>query len=316
MIKALLFIGLLYPVLWVVDSSTDSTTLFTYHAFVMEWWPVGIVIFFTWGLVKRIPQFQYTELEKMRERQYMYEVNRYGNTPYIPPIMLMYLKNPPDAFSPKTYDYINNTFYRTVVNGFRDSVYRMSDFQSFEPNSRPTFFKVVGPVNWLRLSFYLGASIIWLAYCLLGDASGLINSWQLFTLPLVVYGLCKAATLLYVITTHAPNQLDNRINTENGPHQKITWREVFPDQMLGETVIRAYLAEKERRMRYESTLTGLIVPDNVDQYVNKNYPPFPYPSKEIPDWSEDFDVLYDMKKEELQLPAMDNVIPLKRRSNR
>lgn len=317
MIKALLFVGMLYPVLWIVDKSTESHTLTNYHSFVMEWWSVGIVLLFTWGLLKKIPAFRYSEMENMRERQYMFEVGRYHNTPYVPSIMLMYLKNPPDSFSPITYDYINNTFYRSVVNGFRDSVYRMTDFQTFEPDARPNFIKVVGFRNWLRLYGYFGVSLAWLAYWLLGVPEVLLNGWQLFTMPFVVFGFSKAAVILSAITTHVPDQLDRRLETENGPHQKITWREVFPDQSIGSSIIRAYLAEKERRMRYESTLTGMIIPDNVDQYINKNYPPYPYPSKDIPEWSEEFEILYDSKIEELQLhKPMGNVIPLKPRSSR
>lgn len=317
MLKALLFIGLLYPILWVVDRSTESTTLLTYHSVVIEWWPVALVVLISWHFLKKIPSFRYEEMENMRTRQYMYEIGRYDNTPYIPPIMLMYLKNPPDAFSPVTYDYINNTFYRTVVHGFRDSVYRMTDFQSFEPVRRPNFFKVVGMKTWFRLSLYFGLSISWLAYWLLGDPKVLIEGWQLFTMPFVIVGLTKAAILLSVITNHLPDKLDKLLQMENGLEHKVTWREVFPDKVYGETIIRAYLAEKERRMRYESSLTGLIIPDNVDHYINKNFPPFPFPSKKIPEWSEELEVLYDNRREDVQLQVTKgNVIPLRRRSSR
>lgn len=314
MFKAALSIILLYPLLWVVDKSTDSSTLMNYHVFVMNWWPVGVSLFITWGLLKKIPSFRVNEMENMRLRQYSYEIRRYNETPFVAPIMLMYLKNPPEAISPTTYDYINNTFYRTVIHGFRDSVYRISDFSSFEPAPRSSYLEVVGVKFWFRLYSYFILGFGWFAYWLLRDATTLISSWQLFTIPLVVYLLAKVTVFLQVITTYLPRELDNRIELENGPNLKVTWREVFPDQSFGITIIRAYISEKERRMRYESSLTGMIIPDNVDQYVNNNFPPYPFPSKELPEWTRDVELFYESKKEELQEQPKGNVIPMRRRT--
>lgn len=315
MFKSILFVGLLYPLLWVVDKSTDSNTLMNYHVFVMQWWPVGVALLITMRLLKKISLFRFNEMEIMRARQYSYEIQRYSETPYIPAIMLMYLKNPPASFSPSIYNYINNTFYRSVVNGFRDTVYRMSDFSSFEPAAHPNFIKVVGFQSIIRLLGYFSSGFVWLAYWLFTDPTAFLYGWQLFTLPIVILFLTKATIMLQAITSHLPQHLDRQLEMENGPNSKVPWREVFPDHPLGITITRAYLAEKEKRMRYESSFNGMIVPESVEHYNNTNFPPYPFPSKDIPEWTEDFEVLYETKTEKIhkQPILQGNVIPLRRR---
>lgn len=314
--KVILWGLLLYPILWGIDYITKSQLVQTYHQFIMDWWPVGIVIIATYYLVRNITTFRNAEMEILRERQYLHEIMRYRSTPFIPSIMLMYLTNPPRSFSPYDSDYINNTFYQTVVNTFRDRVYVMADFHHAQPVDRLPYYRIVGFKLWSRLILYFGLSFGWLSYWVLTAPSMLLNDWPLFTLPFVVWGLAKSTMLIQVITEHIPSHLEKKLDLESAFQERHTWRETFPDTSIGQTIVRAYEMEKESRMRYLSIIRQLPVPETTEHFHHPSFPPYPFPSKHIPEWSGDMENLYNDKLQEWRNPksSSQKVIPLRRKS--
>ncbi|MEX3625020.1 hypothetical protein [Viridibacillus arvi] len=289
--KKLIWIVLLYPILWVIDYLSDSQLLQTYHSFLISYWKLVIIGFITYYIYIKTRSFANEELEDMRERQYLSEAQRYYNTPFVPPITMMYLLNPPIAFSNYDIDNVNNTFYRTVVNSFRDNVYRMVDYPETKPMERKPFSRVVGFKRWSRFSAYTTIPLSWLGYWLVRDPAALLHGWQLFSLPFVFIALLRGVYILQAISTHLPSLLDIRLRNENVLETLYTWREVFPDCQMGIVILRAYEAEKESRMRYEYIARCITVPSTTEHYANATFPPYPYPSPSIPEWSEDMEFL-------------------------
>lgn len=296
--KLLIWVVLLYPILWIIDFLSDSHLAKSYYEIILNYWKVGLVSLIAYWFYMKSKTFIYNELEDMRERQFFAEVQRYANTPFVPPILMMYLLNPPIAFSIYDMDNVNNPFYRTVINNFRDNIYRLVDYPDINPQERKHFLSIIGLKRMSLLVIYMGLSLGWLGYWLVVDPAALSNGWQLFTLPLIFIALLRSVYMLQAITSHLPSILDARMKRENVTEKLYTWPDLFPDKLMGQTLLRAYYAEKETRMRYEHMARNLVVPNTTDDYQNPYFPPFPYPSQEIPNWNEDMQNLVQEKLNE------------------
>lgn len=303
--KIALMVIAFYPLLFVIDLIQNTNYMQSYHAFVMDWWLLGLVVLASYWLIKSDTMYRYNELEGMRVRQYFAEVRRWENTPYVPPITLLYLKNPPGPFSPYDRDYVNNTFYRLVVNDFRDKVYILMDFDEFEPTARHSYLSVIGSKNLARLALYLAAPFSWLYFSFFLKAS--YGGWEMLLLPIVVRSLYRAALIINAILFHLPSNLDSRLEFESA-NRKVTWREAFPDTPVGETFLRAYYVEMERRSRFEAQLQNRVVPLDMAVWNNPNYPPYPYPASSIPAWESEYDGVFEEKMAQV---VGNNVIQLR-----
>ncbi|MBO0588173.1 MULTISPECIES: hypothetical protein [unclassified Sporosarcina] len=313
--KKAVFIIILYPILWVIDLFMKSQLLISYHDFLMKWWPYGVVIVMTYFAIRKLGDFKYEEMEKLRESQFFSELRRYRNTPFISPVMLMYLINPPRAYRPYDSDYVNNTFYRTVVNAFRDRVYIMSDYRRPQPERREPYLKVVGWKTCGVLFIYFSAPFSWLTYWVFADPSMLIKGWPLFTIPFVIYGLIKCSFMIQAIMDHHPKQLERLIKSESAYQEPQTWREAFPDKSLGITILRAYEMEKESRMRYHAMLKRIPVPETTIEFHHASFPPYPLPSQHLPPWTNEMEEQFINKATEWSEPGStkSNVVPLRRK---
>lgn len=316
--KRIIFWGLLsFPILWAIEKMTQTPLLAPYQAFLMKWWQLGIVIVISYFLLRNLTDYRNNEMEKMRERRYLAELSRYRDTPYVSPIMVMYMTNPPQAFSKSTYDQVHNTFYRTVVNHFRDRVFIHAEYNRMKPRDRQIYIKTVGIMAWSRMIFYIVGSFTWFAYWFLQGPGVFLEGWQLFTLPLVVLGLARGTMIMQAITEHLPDRLDKELSQTHENIPQFTWRDAFPDNYLGQSIIRAYEAEKESRMRYQSLLTKQPVPLSTAEYHNPNYAPFPYPSMYIPDWADEMAAHYQEKKAAWKEGTYKgNVIPLHKKAKK
>lgn len=295
--KRIIFWSLLsFPILWAIEKMTQTPLLAPYQAFLLNWWQLGLVLLISYFLLRNLSDYRNEEMEKMRERRYLAELGRYRDTPYISPIMVMYMTNPPQAFSNSTYDQVHNTFYRTVVNHFRDRVFIHAEFNRMNPRDRQVYMKTVGFGAMSKMLFYIIGSFTWFAYWFLKDPVFFIEGWQLFTLPLVLLGLARGTMIMQAISEHLPNRLEKELTQTQENIPQFTWRDAFPDNYLGQSIIRAYEAEKESRMRYQALLTKQPVPLSTAEYHNPNYAPFPYPSMYIPEWADEMAAHYQEKK--------------------
>lgn len=300
--KIILAIVGFYPLLFLIDFFQDTSWFGSYHTFIKRWSFPGLILLAIYWLIKRDEKYYYHELENLRLRQFLAEVKRWEDTPFIPPLQLMYLKHPPTSFSPYTKDFVNNTFYRVVVNDFRDRVYVLKDFNSFEPAAPPAYLSVIGLTTILRLIGYVAVPFVWLKAIIPYS-----NGWGDLLIPFVALALYRAAKILQAIIYHLPTNMNNRLAAEEIP-PKVTWRDAFPDKDIGETIQRAYFVEMERRARYEAQMLGRVIPQNMPMWNNPNYPGYPYPSTDLPRWESEYEAVF---KEKSNVSEHSNVIPLR-----
>lgn len=310
MIKLIVGLAVLFPLLFVTDYTTGTNMTSSYLVFLSAYWRFIFIGYVSYELAKKAYKTRYEELESMRFSQYINEVQRYHGTPYVPAIMAWYLKNPPSAFSPRTGDYINNRFYQMVVNDFRDNVYVFRDFNSFEPYGRSSFINVVGWSKILRLTLLTFVSFGWFGYWFLQN--DFFTNWPFFTLPFVIMAWVKIIVSIQAILYHLPSNLDSMLN---GSDVRLFWREAFPDKPFGHTVLRAYLYEKEKRMRYEATFNNHPMGPSLDSWNHYAFPEPPYPHYDLPEWADDYEALYIQKAEQLELENSSkkpNIVPFKK----
>lgn len=311
MIKLIIgMIGLL-PLLYLSDKTTGTNMAMSYLLFLKEYWRYLLVGLVTFKLAKKAYDSRFNELENMRYKHYTNEVKRYYGTPYVPAIMAWYLTNPPVAFSPNQWDYINNRFYQIVVNDFRDNVYVFRDFNSFEPGERSTVLDIVGWSTMLKLLTISIVSFGWFAYWTLNGS--FFNNWPFFTLPFLVMAWVKIIVKVQAIMYHLPSQFDSRLS--NDSNVRVYWRDAFPDSPFGHTVLRAYFYEKEKRMRYFASLNNQPMGPSLDTWSHYAFPEMPYPHIELPEWEKDYDEFYVQKAKQLNLDNQSekqNVIPFKK----
>ncbi|PIJ98017.1 hypothetical protein [Lysinibacillus sphaericus] len=294
MFKPVLIILVLFPVCLLVDYFNGTRWLAGYTQFIREWWNLLLVLLLCKTIFPKAKNYKYDIMEDMRVNQYLAEIQRYFNTPYVPPIMLLYLKNPPGSIRPTDYAYINDTFYRLVVNSFRDRVYVLQDFDSIEPWSRPTYFDVIGIKNITKCLLYLLVPFIWIFFVHFILEQSMLTDWPLLTLPFTLAAFQRGLFMIEAFIKFNPLSLEQELK-ENDCVIQVTWRDAFPDREVGITFVRAYYLEMERRQRCELTIQGLTIPDHFPEWKNPHFAPFPYPSKTIPSWGSEYEPYYEKK---------------------
>lgn len=295
MLKKILLLFALLPICFVIDQLNSSNWTESYIGFLKLYWDVIIVLFCSYYLYQKNKGYQYSVSEGIRESQFFSEVRRYNGTPYIPPLLLLYLKNPPGSIYPSDYEYVNDTFYRTVVNVFRDRIYILQEITAIEPAERSSYLlDIVGPKRLGILAFYVIAPFLWYYLVTQGLGLSLLNDWPLLTLPLICLSFRRAVSLMKGILTYLPHRLTADLS-ENNCEMKVTWRDAFPDREIGRTFIKAYYFELEKRQRYELTIQGKKVPNKYPVWNNGNFAPYLYPSEEIPVWESEYQPYLDKK---------------------
>lgn len=294
MLKSVLIILVLFPICLLVDYFNGSSWLQGYTQFIREWWNVILTLLLCKVVFTKSRDYKYDIMEDMRENQYLAETKRYFNTPYIPPIMLRYLKNPPGSIRPTDYDYINDTFYRLVVNSFRDRIFVLQDFDSMEPCNRPSYFDVISIKNISKCLLYLIIPFIWLLFVYFILEQSMFTDWPLLSIPFILAAFQRGLFMIEAFIKFNPFRLDRELR-DNDCMLKVTWRDAFPDREIGITFVRAYYFEMERRHRYELTIQDKVIPDQFPEWKNPNFAPFPFPSKNMPQWESEYEQHYEKK---------------------
>ncbi|MFY0520591.1 hypothetical protein ACOMCU_22580 [Lysinibacillus sp. UGB7] len=301
MLKPVFFILVLFPICLIVDYFNGTSWLLNYSHFLKEWWNLILALLLCKVVFTKSKDYKYDIMEDMRINQYLAEIQRYFNTPYVPPIMLRYLKNPPGSIRPTDYAYINDTFYRLVINSFRDRIFVLQDFDSIEPCNRSSYFDVIGVKNITKCLLYLLIPFVWLFFVYIILEQSMLTDWPLISLPFMFAAFQRGLFFIEAFIKYNPLKLDRELK-ENDCLLQVTWRDAFPDREVGITFVRAYYFEMERRQRYELTIQGLTIPDQFPEWKNPNFAPFPYPSKNIPSWEAEYEPYYDKKSKEMNTP--------------
>ncbi|EWG08720.1 hypothetical protein [Cytobacillus firmus] len=282
-----------------------------YTAF-YSWWDWMLIALFSYLVTRDIINIKYETMEKIRSTRLVTEMERWIETPYIPPIMAYYLINPPQAVSTDIRIVVDNRFYQRVITFFRDRIYINASFSSLDPLERDSNIKNIGYKDLATLiaafSFVLG----WFGAITLTDPSKWVYGWERFSIPLVLYLSLYTSMKLQAIMEMRYSKLDKVLTKHFGeaePHYR--WREFFPDQPKGEILLLAWRAECEKRQRYTNMLHGGHM--EVQQYTNPALAPYPYPSQELPHWIDELDNYY-ADKMDLMANSEPKTIPLKKKN--
>ncbi|MBQ0137952.1 MAG: hypothetical protein KBT36_01505 [Kurthia sp.] len=303
MFKQIFMILAVLPVCFLIDLFNGSNWYDAYKQFILTYWDILLVAIISISVFIKNQKYQFQVFDDLRRDQFFAEMSRYLDTPYLAPIMAMYLKNPPGSVYPTDYEYVNDTFYRTVVNAFRDRVYIFQDVHSFDPYARTPYLEVYGTSRFFKCLFYFLAPFTWYAFVTYGLNLSMLQDWPLLTLPFALVSFQRCSYLIHGFVKYLPSNLDRAL-ADNDCDKPITWRDAFPDREIGTTFVRAYYFELERRQRYEMTIQGKTVPHVYPKWNNGNFAPFPYPSDNLPTWQDAYDSYYEDKKMELHHSKM------------
>jgi hypothetical protein len=295
------------PVLWIIQWLSPHTfrPFDIYKDFLTQVWTNGL-IYWDWILIALITfkisfnlKTYYTVAEKLRWDRLNLELVRWGKTPYIPSLLLFYLVTPQPSYSPNLKDLVFNSFQKDVVNMFRNRVYINSSIAQIEPEKRLSFWKITGLSRWVPPM--LGIITIVVAVLLTSKTS--VSLWlmgpQRFLLPVLIFIASWVVQQLYAILTVGKGQkLKHRLMDYFGEEDpKITWREVFPDRDYGNAIIKATEAYCERLQREYYNYTRKPIPANNQLvYDCPTLPPYPYPTNELPEWTNDMERYSDLAR--------------------
>lgn len=259
--------------------------------YVSEWGDWVIVLFMTYMFLNSTKAY-YETMEKIRYNQLVAEIVRWGKTPYISPLHYFYLLSPPASNSSNLKDVAENPFYQQVVDFFRNQVYIDSAFSSGEPGPKAKWYKIAGAST--IISVIVGLGLIAGFFYILNQMKSpetWFSGWDKFTIPFLAFLLSWVSQQIYaIVKVGGRKELDKRmLELFKEPEPRIPWRDMFPDRR-GQTVLKAWKAEREQKQRYYYYLKNKPVPAEGDFiYDSPALAPYPYPSDNMPDWADEME---------------------------
>lgn len=301
--RLLLWIAVLYPVSWIVQKLSKIPVFDLYneflhstYEFIYEWWDWLLIAGVSYVITKSIVEVKYETMELIRRNRFKFEIARWSDTPYAPPVLFFYLINPPQSVSMQMGKEIENRFYQMVVNYFRDRVFINAEYHNQNPQEREPQWKIVGLKDISKTIMVFLIVFIWFAKVSLMDLSSWINGWERFTIPAVLYFSLYVALKIHAYYEMSYRNLDQVLgNTFGEPEPRILWRELFPDQHKGETLLSAWEAEREKRQRYTLLYRSGFVPEKITIFDSLALAPYPYPYEGLPKWVDDMEAHYQEK---------------------
>jgi len=288
---------------WLSDGITPFTTYNRYIGFVFnnywDWLLVGAAT-----LILTQPGDKIVKLiEDIRIRHYELELIRWKETPYIAPLHLLYLLAPPRALTSDARSNALHPFYKTIVNDFRDRIYINAKYTQFDPETKPSMWKVIGKSSTAQLI----TNTILVVFCVacmlyINPLDKMTHGWGKAFIPVVAYFLFQNVIIMRAIFIESPNKTYSRITKQfDDEDPKITWRELFPDRPYGESILFAWRGDCERRQRMSYEASDSPVPVRME-YTSPGLAPKPFPSEEIPQWADSAEQYYfDHHKQRNQL---------------
>ena len=281
--------------------------MFTAH------WEWVLALFVTPILCKGSLSLYAPLAEDIRHNLFEKEMIRWMNTPYISPIHHLYMRRPPRWLRWENINPFRNTFYSFVVQGFRDLVYRRYEYKEFEPSGkRPNVWKVIPKKTWLSLSVFTLIPLLILAYDFKQNGTHLFAGYYSLVTPLLLAFMSRIAVMVLAIKNHASWKPIDRLlmETFGEIEPKTRWMELYPNQGEGNAILETWKAEchlrQDRDYQYRANrkldvssprqypVTGQL---NY-AYDNPSLPNCPYPEENIPDWAENYDMMYVNRKED------------------
>ncbi len=293
------------------------------YNFIYSWWDWLLITGITYYVCRNISEIKYDTQEEIRNNRFVYEMERWQNTPYVPPLLFFYLTNPPQSYSNNAAKAVNNRFYQTVVNYFRDRVFINAFYNSPNPQNRPDFWQVIGALDIFKTILAFSLALGWFSAVTLSSPNNWFSGWERFSIPPIFYLSMYFVMKVQAYAEMSYSTLDEILLNYFGQHDpRITWRELLQDQDRGHIVLSAWQAEREKRQRYTFIVRNMPVPEYISQYTNPSLAPYPYPSQQLPDWVDQMELYYQDKQKEWQAvpaenrPGSNNVIEFKKKTRK
>ncbi|MBP1931772.1 hypothetical protein [Ammoniphilus resinae] len=261
---------------------------FLWENYILVWGDWFIIVLLSYKFATSLSTY-YKVAEEIRMRRFIQEVQRWERTPYIPPLMLYYLMAPPVSYSPYLRDSVTNTFYKTVVNSFRNRAYMDLGFTDADPQHKSHWLKVVGLSKWIPP--LLGGLLILTFFYQLFQTKPMNEwflGWERFAIPLLVLLGSWIGQQLYAIMVIGKGKLVEQALFEcfQQVEPRISWRDAFPDRHYGEIILKAWSAASERQQRNYYEFQCRPLPANNELIMDcPSLAPYPFPSQSIPEWA-------------------------------
>lgn len=329
--KLIILALLAFPVLAAVDYFTDgSFTPFEQYKKIIgvAWnlmtahWEWITAAFITPILCKGAYTLYAPLAEEIRQNQFEKEIIRWFNTPYISPLHRLYMLRPPRWIRWENINPFRNTFYRFVVQAFRDLIYRRYDYKEFEPTgNRPTIWQVVPRKAWASLTIFTLIPLLILAFDFKQNGLHLFDGYYALTLPVILAFLSRSAVLTLAIKDHATWKHIDRLlmDTFGKVEPKTRWMELYPNHPAGKSILETWKAEcrlrQDRDYQYRATRKlDMSSPQHYPVTTHMNYaydnpslPSCPYPEEQIPDWAENYDAMYHGIQQDIKDKQRDEI---------
>jgi len=318
--KALLLALLAFPVLAVIDYFTEGTFKpYTEYkrligeawTFIVDHWEWTAVVVITPILCRGAYKLYAPLAEEIRQNQFEKELIRWLNTPYISPLHHLYMIRPPRWVRWEVKNPYRNTFYKFVVQAFRDIVYRPYDYQEFEPTGkRPNVWQVVPKKAWVSMAIYMMIAAAILTFNYRQNSTHLFDGYYVFTIPLLLALLSRVLVMIIAIVDHAGWKKIDRllIETFGEKEPKTRWVELFPNQSKGKVILETWKAEC--RLRQDRDTSASFT------YENPAIPNCPYPEEQIPSWATNYDAMYYSRMENYKKKQQETISTVSRTSGK
>lgn len=269
---------------------------FLYH-FVLHNWVWFILFMIIPFFTKSFYKWDVNISDEIRLRILKIEIERYLNTPYIAPLHLLYMLQPPRWLKNEYRFPFQHPLYIEAAQAFSEIVYFKFEFKLFEPKSRVPFFKTVSKHIYLKLLLCLGTIVIGTPIIIM--SAPLTNAYTVLLLPFILKSCIITGLIIKALYKYGRySKLEKQITNFFGePNPKVTWLELYPNTAAGQKIILTWKSEvtlrqvRERAYRQNHMNLDLSAPKSYDQslrnpapYDMKPIPPCPFPSEQVPNW--------------------------------
>ena len=321
----LLYVGT-FAIEWLLDIPIFSTYVrflqFT-KSFLQDWWDWILIIGISIYLCRNIVEIKYETQERIREKRFYSEINRYQNTPYISPLFFYYLTNPPQSYSRNGIREIENRFYQSVINAFRDRVYINAHYNNETPYNRLPLTTLIGYMDLFKTIGVFSLALGWFASITINNPHNWLTSWERFSIPAIVFLSMYFVMKIQAYVEMRYSILDKVLLSYYGePVPKIRWIELLPNEARGVIILKVWEAERERRQRYTFLVHNQPVPDIITHYSNPTIAAFPYPSLPLPDWGDQAELFFEEKQKQWikdtsnTIAHTANIVPFNKKSKK
>ncbi|WP_240416564.1 hypothetical protein [Paenibacillus periandrae] len=232
------------------------------------------------------------------------EVQRWNFTPYIAPLHLYYMFFPQQSYIKSNRAIASDFTYRTTVDHFRNRIYYNANYNTFEPNKRPSLFLLIGPKIIAEIIGYFVAFMFSLV-TLLNDKpiSEWDSDWHVFAIPVLIFLIRRVYYLIKSVMDSGVryNHVEKFFNDNYGEKEpRIKWHELYPNQQIGATILDVWKKECEIRQRlYDQSYNR--GENKVLIFDCPSLPERPFTEEDIPEWAEGSEEHYEIMKEEWEV---------------